>query len=201
MENEIKKMVSYYYGDEQVIEHLAQRKLIINQDIDDMIVEDATLNILKWNAEDKGKEVSERKPILVYVNSNGGSVTDGFTLIDSIVNSKTPVYTINLGSEYSMGFLIGISGHKRYAMPTATFLMHDGSGFLFGSMSKISDTANFYKEMEKRTKNYILAHSSLTPKEYDKRYTNEWYMYAEEAKKYGFVDFIVGQDVELDEII
>jgi len=204
MEKEVQEMkasVSYYYDDIIYLDHLKQRKIIINNEIDDNLIEDAVLRIMAWNQEDKGFAVEDRKPIIIYVNSPGGMVTTGFSLIDTILTSKTPVYTVNLGIEYSMGFLIGIAGHKRYTQSFSTFLLHDGSSVMYNSMSKLADTANFYKDLEKRTKEFVLAHSTLTSKVYDKKYGSEWYMFAKEAKANGFVDFIIGEDCSLDDII
>lgn len=68
---------------------LKQRKIFINADIDQFTIEDAVKHIMQFNREDKGKTVDERTPIILYVTSNGGSVYDGFKLIDIIQNSKT----------------------------------------------------------------------------------------------------------------
>lgn len=101
-----------------------------------------------------------------------GNSLNHFALIvsDVIMNSKTPVYTINLGYQYSMGFLIGLAGHKRYAMPNAKFLLHDGSNFVFDSGAKAQDRMEFNKKMESRIKDYILSRSKLTTEEYDSKY-------------------------------
>lgn len=76
---------------------LKQRKLFLNADIDQFTVADAVKHIMQFNKEDVGIEVEKRAPIILYVTSNGGAVDDGFELIDIIQNSKTPVYTVNLG--------------------------------------------------------------------------------------------------------
>ena len=201
MTEQIKQVINYDLGDKFQIEDLKQRKLYIDFDIDETILTEITYHILRFNTEDKGKEISERKPILLYCVSNGGSLVDGFGLIDVILNSKTPVYTINLAYEYSMGFLIGLAGSKRYALKHSTYLMHDGSNFMYNSMAKIRDAAKFQEQQEKKIKEYILSRSKLTSQEYDKKYRVEWYMYSSEAKDKGFVDFIIGEDVDLDEII
>ena len=188
---DLKKSVVYYASDEQFNKLLSERKILINENIDDWVIDDIVMNIFKWNKEDKGIPVEERQPIRIYISTLGGAVDCGFSLIDAIKLSKTPVYTINIGDEYSMGFLIGLAGHKRYTLPNATFLLHDGSTGVVNSMSKVSDTAKFYSEMEERIKKYVLDNSKLTSKMYNKKYGNEWYMYPEEAIKYGFVDEIV----------
>ena len=188
---DLTKSVVYYASDEQFRDLLKERKILINENIDDWVIDDIVMNIFKWNKEDKDIPIEERQPIRIYISTLGGAVDCGFSLIDAIKLSKTPVYTINIGDEYSMGFLIGLAGHKRYTLPNATFLLHDGSTEVVNSMSKVSDTAKFYSEMEERIKKYVLENSKLTSKMYNKKYGNEWYMYPEEAIKYGFVDEIV----------
>ena len=63
-----------------------------------------------WNRrdEEEGLNIEERKPIKIYIDSCGGSLTDAFTIIDSIRMSKTPVITIATGCAYSAGFFIFI---------------------------------------------------------------------------------------------
>jgi ATP-dependent protease ClpP protease subunit len=100
-----------------------------------------------------------------------------------------------------MGFLIGLAGYRRYATPNATFLMHDGSNFVYNSSAKLKDAIKFQDQQEERVKEYILSRSKLTSKEYDEKYRVEWYMYAAEAKEKGFCDFIVGEDCDIEEII
>lgn len=131
----------------------------------------------------------------------GGDVDAGFELIDAILASKTPVYTINLGYQYSMGFLIGLAGHKRYATQNAKFLMHDGSNLIWNSGTKAQDQMEFQKRVEQRIKQYVIAHSNVTSEEYDSKLRVEWYLFADEAKEKGFCDHILGVDCELDEIV
>jgi len=183
------------------LKDLKQRKLFINADIDLYSIGDVVKHILQYNTEDDGIKSEERQPILLYITSNGGDVDVGFELIDVILQSKTPVYTVNLGYQYSMGFLIGLAGHKRYATENAKFLMHDGSNFVYNSGAKAQDQMEFQKKIEDRIKQYVLSRSKLTSKEYDGKRRVEWYMFADEAKEKGFVDYIVGKDCELDEVI
>ena len=183
------------------LKDLKQRKMFISADISQDTIEDAVRHIMQFNREDIGVPSEERKPIILYVSSNGGDVDAGFELIDVIMNSATPVHTVNLGYQYSMGFLIGLAGHKRYAMPNAKFLLHDGSNFVFDSGAKAQDRMEFNKKTEGRIRQYILSRSNLTPDEYDSKYRIEWYMFSDEAKEKGFVDFIIGEDCKLEEIV
>lgn len=188
-------------GEMFYLQDLKQRKLFLNDGISQETVAEIVKHILQFNCEDKFTPVENRKPILLYVVSNGGEVDAGYELIDVIQNSKTPVYTINLGYQYSMGFLIGLAGHKRYATKNAKFLHHDGSNYVYDSGAKVQDRIRFDARVEERTKEYVLSRSNLTPEEYDAKFRVEWYMFADEAKERGFCDYIIGEDCDLDEVI
>ena len=183
------------------LQDLRNRKLFLTDEISQISVGDIVKNILQYNCDDKGMAAEERVPILLYISSVGGSVDAGFELIDVIENSKTPVYTINLGYQYSMGLLIGLAGHKRFATKNAKYLMHDGSNFVYNSGAKAQDQMRFQGKVEDRIKEYILSHSKLTQEEYDANLRVEWYMFADEAKERGFVDSIIGVDCDMDAVI
>lgn len=183
------------------LKDLKQRKLFLNMEIDQISVADITRHILQYNKEDAGIDPADRQPILLYVVSNGGEVDSGFELIDVIQSSKTPVYTINLGYQYSMGFLIGLAGHKRFATRNAKYLMHDGSNFVYNSGAKAQDQMEFNRKVEERVKQYILSRSNVTSEEYDSKLRVEWYLFADEAKEKGFVDCIIGVDCDIDAVI
>ena len=185
----------FYFKDIQ------QRKLFITEDIEQLTVNDIIKHILQMNKEDDGVPAEERKPILLYISSNGGESDSGFSLIDVILNSVTPVYTINLGYQYSMAFLIGLAGTKRFATRHAKFLMHDGSHFVFNSGAKLRDQMDFEVVVEERVKQYVLSRSRVSEEEYDEKFRVEWYMFADEAKEKGFVDYIIGEDCDINEII
>lgn len=186
----------YFYLDD-----LKNRKIFINDEINPYSVSDAVSNIIRFNKEDKGLPIEERKPILLTITSNGGDMNSGFELIDVILSSKTPVYTINIGWQYSMGFLIGIAGAKRYCMRNSTFLMHDGSSAVWNSGAKAQDQMEFNKKHDDRVKSYVISRSKLTEEEYNAKLRVEWYMFPEEAKEKGFTDYIIGVDCDMDEII
>lgn len=173
---DIKTSMILYQGEQYETDDLENRRLFINDVIDSDVIDTIVYHILRYNREDKDIPVESRKPILLYVNTNGGSVPDGYALIDVIMTSKTPVYTINQGYCYSMGFLIFISGKKRFAMPNSTFLMHDGSSFAWDSTAKMKDRVDFEAgQVEVHTKNYIIAQTKIDEKLYDEKYRVEWY--------------------------
>mgnify|MGYP002621683067 CR=1 FL=1 len=197
-----KEVISITPFDEIELGEIAERRLYINSIIDEEIVSGIAFYILKFNREDKGKKIEDRKPILLYINSPGGSVVDGFGLIDAILSSKTPVYTINQALCASMGFLIFLAGEKRYSMQRSEFLMHDGTAVTMDSTAKAMDRMKFEEEyMEPMIKNYIMSRTNINTEVYEKKYRIEWYMLPEEAKEYGIVTHILGTDCDIDEII
>lgn len=159
------------------LKDLKQRKLFLNTDVEQLSVGEIVKHIMQYNKEDIGIEPDKRTPIILYVSSNGGEVDSGFELIDVIMASKTPVFTVNLGYQYSMGFLIGLAGTKRFAMRNAKFLMHDGSNFVYNSGAKAQDQMEFQRRVEDRIKQYILSRSKITSKEYDSKLRVEWYLF------------------------
>lgn len=180
---------------------LKQRKLFISTNICQETVDDAIRHIMQINREDMGIAIKDRKPIILYVTSNGGDVDAGFALVDVILSSETPVYVINQGYQYSMGFLIGLAGHKRFAMPHSKFLMHDGSQFIYNSGAKAQDQMEFNKKQEERIKQYVLSRTKITSEMYDSQMRKEWYMFADEAKELGVTDCIIGEDCTINDII
>lgn len=182
-------------------ENLKDRKIIINDDIDQNIIENAVLQILKFNKEDKDIPIEKRKPIYVYVNSLGGEVPNGFCLIDAISVSRTPVIGVVFGYAYSMGALILLGCHRRYAFKNSTILIHDGTQGAVTTGSKFKDIAKFYDEMDNRIKEYVLNNSNIESDFYDAKYQSEFYFYASEGKKLGVIDCIIGEDIDLEEIL
>lgn len=199
---EIKKTMNISYPDVYEMEDLEERRLYINSGIDETIIDSMVYHILRYNREDKGLKPEERKPIYLYINSPGGSVCDGYGLIDVIQSSITPVYTINQALCASMGFLIFLAGHKRYSMLRSEFLMHDGSTAGWDSTAKMKDRMDFEtKQLEQMTKEYIMSRTAIDNDLYDAKYRVEWYMLPNEAKQHGIVDYIVGVDCTIDEIL
>ena len=143
-----------------------------------------------WNAYDKKHNipVEDRTPIKLYIDSCGGNLTDTFTIIDSIKLSKTPVYCICLGTAYSGGFFIFISGHKRIAYPHASFLFHEGSTSTGGTSGQFANYAAFYKKQLDQLKQVVLENTNLTEEEYQNIKKDDiWYDVAEGVEK-GFID-------------
>ena len=201
MGNEVKEIFNYCYEDTFTMEDIENRRLFLNSAVEEWVAGDIVKHIMRYNRLDKDIPIEERKPIVLYINSPGGAVTDGYCLIDAIITSKTPVYTVNLGTAYSMGFLIFIAGHQRIAMPNSTFLCHDGSSLVYDSTNKAKDRLEFEAgEMEQHTKQLILSRTDITGELYEDNKRKEWYFYPDEAKRLGVVTHIVGEDCDIDYI-
>ena len=168
-------------------------------DPDQTITQELVWQILRYNSDDKDKKPEDRQPIVLYIDSPGGDITEGFSLISTIKASKTPVWTVNIGEWSSMGFLIGIAGKRRFSLKHVTFLMHDGSFFTYDSGSKAQDRAKFNERFQKEIiKKHVLKCTKINEALYEQRLREEWYMLASDAKEYGVIDEIVET---LDEIV
>lgn len=199
---EMQETYNYCFEDTFQQEDIDNRRLYINGEIDETVIDSIVYHILRFNRLDKGLPREERMPIILYLNSPGGTVTEGYGVIDAIMQSNTPVYTVNLAECYSMGFLIFLAGEKRYGMPNSTYLCHDGSSMAFDSMSKLKDRMEFeIGQMSEHTRDYVVSRTNITSKQYNENYRKEWYFYPEEAKQLGVVTHIVGTDCTIDEIV
>ncbi len=186
----------YFY-----LKEYQDRKHFITDAIDAVSIEDLCKAIIHYNREDNDIDPNERKPITIYLDTPGGDVSAGLKLIDLIQCSKTPIHVVNLGTCYSMGFMIYIVAHKRIASRNATFLMHDGSVSASGSASKTRDLMEFNDRVDNRLKAMVLACTKISSELYDAKFRTEWYMFADEAKELGVVDEILSVDCEIEDIM
>jgi ATP-dependent Clp protease protease subunit len=152
---------------------------------------DAYIRFFNRLDEEEGIPVEEREPIKIYVDSGGGDVMGTLTVIDAIKNSKTPVWTINIGQAYSGGFFVFIAGHKRLSYKNATFLFHEGSTGSSGDVNKFNNWADFLKKVIKRLKTHVLENTKITEEEYEKHSKDDWWLFAEEAVEHGICDEII----------
>lgn len=182
-----------YYADKRV--------LIINKDIDNSVIESYAIRILRWNDEDKDILPEKRNPITILIHSCGGDLYSTLFLIDMIKQSKTPIRTVGMGFVASAAYYIYINGHDRLAFENTVFLQHDGTISIADSNSKVKDFIAFNDLMEERIKEFILAQTKIDAEFYDKTFDKEYYFFADKGKELGVVDKIIGQDVELADII
>lgn len=149
----------------ELYRRLRKREIVWNDEIDDATI-DIALYIKKWNEEDRGDAPENRKPIKIFINSDGGSVDTVLHVIDMIRLSKTPIYTIGMGRVYSAGGLLLMAGHKRYIFSHTSCLIHDGSSGAIGSIGKMLDNLEFTKRLEEKMKQYILTSTHITDEMY-----------------------------------
>lgn len=154
--------------------------------------------IARFNKEDKGIPVEDRKPIKFFIDSPGGDLDATLAFIGLVGISKTPVWTINAGSAYSGAGLILMSGHKRFALPNSQALIHTGSGSLGGTYDQTTEQMKNYKQLIEKMKNFILTHTNIDQKLFNKNKSKDWYITTDEQLSLGIVDKIVD---DLDEIL
>jgi ATP-dependent Clp protease protease subunit len=165
---------------------LKERIIFITGPIEDYMANLIVAQLLFLEAEDP------KKDIFLYINSPGGSVTAGLSIIDTMHHIKPPVATVCVGMAASMGSMILSQGAKgkRFVLPNAEVMIHQPSGGAYGQASDIDITAKHILKTRDRL-NKMLAKATgqkLTKIEQD--VDRDMFMDAEEAKVYGIVDEI-----------
>lgn len=192
MENQIKSSAVYYdFCDVEFLNHLKERIIILNEDVNDALVEKVIVHILKWNREDSNLSVEDRKPIEILLNTPGGDVYLGMVLCEVIKKSVTPITVRILGMAASMGSLIAISAHKTVAYEFSNILIHDGSTFLVGSSNKVKDHMKFQELKDKQIKDFIIENTNISEEKYNEMADREWWLTAKMAQDLGIVDEIL----------
>lgn len=154
--------------------------------------------ILRWNMEDAGKKPEERKPIWIYIMSPGGDLDVMWALLDAIAASVTPVYTVNIGTAASAASLIFMAGHKRFMMPNAKVMIHEGSAQVGGDAVKVIDFSENYKKELKRMKSFILARTTIPAAQLNKKRSNDWEIDAQFCLENNVCDKII---TSIEEVI
>lgn len=133
-----------------------------------------------------------KKDIYLYINSPGGSVSAGLALYDTMQHIKPDVSTICVGLAASMGAVLLSAGAKgkRYVLPNSEVMIHQPWGGTEGQASDIAITAKHILRT-RETLNKILAKNTGKPlSQIEKDTDRDFYMSAEESKKYGIIDEI-----------
>lgn len=174
------------------------RIIVINSDINDYLMP-IIRQIMFYNADDKYKRIAkeDRKPIKICIYSYGGDVNIGRAIMAAIEASETPVWTINLGEACSMGCMILLSGHRRFAMKYSEALIHEGSASLSGSAAQIADAHKAYQKDLEWRKNYTLEHTTIPSTLYKKKLKDDWYISGQEQVEYGIVEKLIDNIEEL----
>ena len=169
---------------------LKERIIFLSEQVDSASASVVIAQLLFLDAEDPGKD------IYLYINSPGGSITDGMAIYDTMQYIKSDVCTICVGLAASMGSVLLAAGKKgkRYALPNSEVLIHQpliAGGGLSGQTTEIKIHADhMVKTREKLNK--LLSERTGQPLEVIDRDTErDNYMTAEEALKYGLIDGIM----------
>lgn len=137
----------------------------------------------------------DKKDIIFYINSPGGSVSDGLAIYDTMQYVKCDVQTVGIGLQASMGAFLLSSGTKgkRTILPNSRVMIHQVSS---GTQGRVSDMEIDLKESIrlKNLLNEILSKNTGQPlKKIQADVERDFWMTAEEAKKYGVVDKIINK--------
>ena len=163
------------------------RNILISEEIDSGSVKTAISKIMDINYDDDLKEQDYkdwiREPIMLFINSGGGSVYNSFALADVIKASKTPVYTVAIGWCMSSGLLIFMAGKKRFIGENATLMFHDVNSW---ANDKTEGLKQELEESQRLSKMYcnMITYNSLVKQDTLNDYIirkAEWYISAEEA--------------------
>ena len=163
------------------------RTLLLSSNITQESVKEIINQIFAINLDDDDKDSEykywERKPIYLFINSFGGSVYDGLALIDAIKYSKTPVYTVCIGSAMSMGLWVWLSGHRRLIGEHATLMFHDISTGIWDKSAGIKQELEEMLRLQELLINEIVSTTKITKTKLrgfiDRK--SEWYIPAQEA--------------------
>jgi ATP-dependent Clp protease, protease subunit len=172
---------------DQVFNRLLRNRIVfLGSQVDDDIANTLCAQLLLLNAEDSEKD------IWFYINSPGGSVTAGLAIYDTMQLISNDVATVALGMAASMGqFLLtaGTSG-KRFALPNAEILLHQGSAGLGGSASDIKIQAERLLRSKRRMIELTSLHTGQSEEKIEKDSDRDHWFSAEDAKEYGLIDDI-----------
>ncbi|KAI9666498.1 MAG: hypothetical protein M1821_004434 [Bathelium mastoideum] len=168
---------------------LKERIICLNGSIDETVSASIVAQLLFLEADNPSK------PINLYINSPGGSVTAGLAIYDTMTYIRSPVTTICVGQAASMGSLLlcGGSPGRRFSLPHSSIMVHQPSGGYSGQASDIAIHAKEILRVRQQLNGIYQRH--LTRKhsldDIEKLMERDYFMAAEEAKELGIVDEIM----------
>ena len=166
---------------------LNDRIIVLSDEVNSTTASLVVAQLLFLEGQDKDKDIS------LYINSPGGSVTDGMAIYDTMQYIKCDVSTVCIGMAASMGafLLSGGKKGKRFALPNAEIMIHQPSGGAQGQATEIQIAAEHILRTKKKL-NEILAANTGKPLEVIQQDTErDNFMSAEEAKEYGLIDEVI----------
>ena len=168
---------------------LKDRIIFLSEDVNHVSASLVVAQLLFLESEDPEKE------IYLYINSPGGSITDGMAIVDTMNYIKCPVSTICVGMAASMGAVLLASGEKgkRYALPNAEILIHQpliGGGGISGQATEIKIHADHMIRTREKLNKLLSERTGQSIETIERDTERDNYMTAEQAKEYGLIDEI-----------
>ncbi|MDB5244773.1 MAG: ATP-dependent Clp protease proteolytic subunit, ATP-dependent Clp protease, protease subunit [Parcubacteria group bacterium] len=163
---------------------LKERIVFLGGPIDDDVANLVISQLLFLEAEDPKKDIA------LYVNSPGGHVHSGLAIVDAMNHIKPDVSTVCIGMAASMASIILASGAKgkRFALPNADIMIHQPHGGAEGQASDIEISAKRIISLRDRLNKLLAKQSGQKLEKVERDVDRDFFMTAEEAKKYGIVD-------------
>ena len=134
-----------------------------------------------------------KKPVSMYINSPGGSVTAGLAIYDTMQFISCPVHTYCIGQAASMGAVLLTAGEKghRFALPNARIMIHQPWGGAEGKASDIEITCQEILRLKQKLNEILSAHSGQPMEQVVRDTERDHFMGAEEARAWGLIDQVL----------
>lgn len=168
---------------------LKDRIIFLGGPIDDGVANTVVAQLLFLESEDKDKDIE------MYINSPGGSVTATLAIIDTMHYIKPDVSTLCVGLAASGGAWVLSSGAKgkRFSLPNSDMMIHQPLGGTEGQASDIAITAEHIIKTKKNLIKIMAKNTGQPESRIEKDLDRDFYMSADEAKKYGLIDKVVNK--------
>jgi ATP-dependent Clp protease protease subunit len=166
---------------------LKERIIFVAGEIEDHMANTIVAQLLHLEQEDSNKDIT------LYVNSPGGSVSAGMAIIDTMNFIKPKVSTVCVGLAASMGAMILSQGEKgkRFVLPNSEVMIHQPLTGVQGQASDIVIAADNVNKMKHKLIKMIAKATGQKETKVEKDMDRNYWMNAEESKKYGIVDDII----------
>lgn len=166
---------------------LKERIIFLGEPIDDAVANTLIAQLLFLDAE------NSKEDIKIYINSPGGSVTSALAMYDTMQHVKADVATICIGQAASAAAVLLASGAKgkRFSLPNARVLIHQVMGGAEGQQKDVEIQAREMLRIKNQVNQILSKHSGQPIKKIEQDSDRDYFMTAEEAKKYGLIDKII----------
>lgn len=163
---------------------LKERIIFVGDAIDDALANVVVAQLLFLESQDPKKDIT------MYINSPGGSVTDGLAIYDTMQYVKCDVSTICIGMAASMAAVLLAGGKKgkRFALPNSQMLIHQVMGGAEGQAIDIKIKAEQILKLKDSLNKILSKHTGQDIKKIEKDTDRDYYMSAKEAVAYGIID-------------